>query len=54
MVHISKKCLGSLEDFYDFTRDLVCFYKDNNITPVIETEFASQEKLNSLYSFFKK
>ena len=52
-VHISKKYLCSLDDFYDFTRDLVCFYNDNNITPVIETDFASSEKLDSVYSFFR-
>ncbi len=53
-VHISEKCLSSLEDFYDFTRDLVCFYQNNNITPVIETDFASSEKLDSVYGFFSK
>jgi len=53
-VYISEKCLYSLDDFYDFTRDLVCFYKNNNITPVIETDFASSEKLDSVYSFFRK
>ena len=53
-VHISESFLYSLEDFYDFTRDLVCFYKNNNITPVIETDFLSSEKLNSVYSFFRK
>ena len=53
-VYISKKCLYSLEDFYAFTRDLVCFYKNNNITPVIETDFSSSEKLNTVYSFFRK
>ena len=53
-VHISEKCLSSLEDFYDFTRDLVCFYQNNNITPVIETDFSTPEKLDSVYSFFIK
>ena len=53
-VHISEKCLCSLDYFYEFTRDLVCFYKNNNITPVIETDFASSEKLDSVYSFFRK
>ena len=53
-VHISEKCLCSLDYFYDFTRDLVCFYKNNNIIPVIETDFASSEKLDSVYSFFRK
>jgi len=52
-VYISEKYLCSLEYFYNFTRDLVCFYKKNNITPVIETDFASSEKLNSVYSFLK-
>ena len=51
-VHISEKFLCSLDDFYDFTSDLVCFYKNNNITPVIETDFASSEKLDCVYSFF--
>ena len=52
-VHISEKFLYSLVDFYDFTRDLVCFYENNNITPVIETDFSSSEKLASVYRFFK-
>ena len=51
-VHISEKFLCSLDNFYDFTRDLVCFYKNNNITPVIETDFSSSEKLASIYSYF--
>ena len=51
-VHISENILCSLDDFHEFTRDLVCFYKNNNITPVIETDFASSEKLASIYSFF--
>jgi hypothetical protein len=53
-VHISEEYLSSLEDFYSFTRDLVVFYKNNNITPVIETDFSSSEKLDSVYSFIKK
>ena len=53
-VHISEKCLYSLEDFFDFTRDLVGFYKINNITPVIETDFSSTKKLTSVYNFLKE
>ncbi len=53
-VYISKNFLNSLDDFYQFTRDLVCFYKNNNITPVIETDFSSSEKIDSVYSFFRK
>ena len=53
-VFITEKCLYSLEYFYDFTRHLVWFYKKNNITPVIETDFSSSEKLDSIHSFFRK
>ena len=53
-VYISEQYLSSVDNFYDFTRDLVCFYKKNNITPVIETEFASSENLDLVYSFLKK
>ena len=53
-VHISEKFLYSLENFFDFTSDLVSFYKKNNITPIIETDFSSSEKLNSVYSFLQK
>ena len=52
-VYISEKYLYSLEDFYCFTSDLVNFYKNNNITPIIETDFSSSEKLDSVYSFFR-
>jgi len=52
-VHISENILCSLDDFHEFTRDLVCFYKNNNITPVIETDFGSLEKLDSVYSYFR-
>ena len=52
-VHVSEKYLSSLDEFYDFTRDLVSFYENNNITPVIETDIASSEKLDSVYSFFR-
>jgi len=52
-VYISEKFLASIDDFYVFTRDLVQFYEDNNITPVIETDFASSDKLDFIYSFFR-
>tara|TARA_B100000886_G_scaffold334734_1_gene290722 strand:- start:296 stop:1099 length:804 start_codon:yes stop_codon:yes gene_type:complete len=52
-VHISDKCLFSLDYFHYFTRDLVCFYKKNNIIPVIETDFASSKKLDSIYNLFR-
>ena len=52
-VHISEKCLCSLENFIDFTEDLVSFYKKYNITPVIESDFSSSEKLDSVYSFLE-
>ena len=53
-VHISEKCLYSLDNFLDFTSDLVSFYKKNKITPVIESDFSSSKKLDSVYSFFRK
>ena len=53
-VHISENYLCSLQNFCFFTRDLVDFYKNNNITPLIETDFSSSEKLKSVYSFFRK
>ena len=52
-VFISDSFLYSLDDFYSFTRDLVSFYKNNNITPVIETDFSSSEKLDTIYDFFR-
>jgi len=52
-VYISEKYLYALENFFDFTNDLVCFYKKNNITPVIESDFTSSEKLDSVCSFLE-
>ena len=53
-VYISEKFLNSLDDFYQFTNDLVCFYKKNNINPVVETDFSSPEKLDNVFRFFSK
>ena len=52
-VYISQNFLYALDKFFDFTTDLVSFYKKNNITPVIESDFSTSEKLDSVYSFFK-
>jgi len=52
-VYISEKCLNTLDNFFDFTNDLVGFYKKNNITPVIESDFSSAKKLDSVYSFLE-
>ena len=52
-VYISEKYLYALENFFDFTKYLVSFYKKNNITPLIETDFSSSEKLDSIYSFLE-
>ena len=52
-VYIEDRYLNSLEDFYKFTKDLVDFYFDNNIIPVIETDFTSTEKLNYIQSLIK-
>jgi len=50
-VYISEKYIYDCENFFDFTKDLVSFYKKNNITPIIESDFSSSEKLNRVYSF---
>ena len=52
-VFISEKYLNSLDDFYAFTHDLIEIYQDNNICPVIETEFYSIDKLKYIYNLFK-
>jgi len=52
-VYISEKYLFALDNFFDFTSDLVSFYKNNNINPVIESDFSSSEKLDSVYSFYE-
>ena len=52
-VYISEKCLYALDNFLDFTSDLVSFYKNNNITPLIESDFSSSEKLDCVYSFLE-
>ncbi len=52
-VYISEKCLYALDNFFDFTSDLVSFYKKNNITPVIESDFSTSEKLGSVYDFLE-
>ena len=52
-VNIHSLFLYSLDKFFDFTSDLVSFYKNNDITPVIESDFSSSEKLDSVYSFFR-
>ena len=52
-VYISEKFLYALDNFFDFTKDLISFYKNNNITPVIESDFSSSKKLDSVYSFLE-
>jgi len=52
-VYISDKYLNSLDNFFYFTNDLVSFYKENNITPLIESDFSSSEKLSSVHSFIE-
>ncbi len=52
-VYISKDYLSSLDYFYDFTRDLISFYDHYNITPVIETDASSKEKLEVILTLLK-
>ena len=51
-VYISDMYLHSLEKFNEFTYDLIGFYLENNIHPVIETECSSSEKLKKIYTLF--
>lgn len=53
-VYISDKYLNSLENFNSFTKDLIQIYLDNNICPVIETEFSSLEKLENIHTLLNK
>ena len=53
-VYISDKNLACLDNFYSFTKDLISFYIDNDITPVIETDFTSTNKLDFIKTFFKE
>ena len=52
-VYISEKFLNALDNFFDFTNDLVSFYEKNNITPLIESDFSSSNKLASVYRFLE-
>ena len=53
-VFIEEKYLSSLKLFDVFIKDLINFYIDNDIHPVIETECASINKLEQIYNYFKK
>ena len=52
-VYIGNKYLYSLEKFCCFTRELINFYDENNITPLLATEFSSSEKLNYIKGLLK-
>ena len=53
-VYISDKYLNSIECFNAFTKDLIQIYLDNNICPVIETEFSSFEKIETIHTLLNK
>ena len=52
-VYISERYLYSLEEFNKFTNDLISFYLNNNICPIIETECSSLKKLKENYPLLK-
>ena len=52
-VYIADKYTNSLKNFNEFTKDLIRFYLDNNICPVIETEFFPLSKLEEIYDLLK-
>ena len=51
-VHIADKYLYSLENFYSYTKELINFYLENKIIPVIETDFSSSKKFELINRFF--
>ncbi len=51
-VYIADQYLYSLNKFYSYTKELFSFYIDNNIMPVIETDFYSSDKLELIYRLF--
>ncbi len=51
-VYIADQYLYSLDKFYSYTKELISFYVDNNIMPVIETDFCSSDKLELIYQLF--
>ena len=53
-VYISDKYLNSLKFFNAFTKDLIQIYLDNNICPVIETDFTTLEKLETVHTLLNK
>ncbi len=52
-VYISNKYLYSVDEFHRFTKYLIDIYLENNICPVIETEFCTLEKLEVICNLFK-
>tara|TARA_A100000164_G_scaffold331585_1_gene320854 strand:+ start:1287 stop:2105 length:819 start_codon:yes stop_codon:yes gene_type:complete len=52
-VYIAEDYINSLDSFNGFTKDLIDFYLDNNICPVIETEFSPIEKLDEINTLLK-
>ena len=48
-VYISDNYINSHEKFFSFTKDLIKIYFENNVIPVIETDFYSTEKLKDIY-----
>ena len=52
-VYISDRYLYSLDNFSCFTKDLIKYYHDNNIIPVIETDFFSNKKLDHINSLLE-
>ena len=51
-VYIADQYLYSLNKFYSYTKELFSFYIDNNIIPIIETDFYSSDKLELIYRLF--
>ena len=53
-VYIAEKYINSLDYFNGFIEDLIDFYLENDIHPIIETECFTSEKLENIYNLFNK
>ena len=53
-VYIANEYINSLKSFTEFTKDLIRFYLDNNICPVIETEFFPLSKLKEINDLLER
>ena len=52
-VYLTSEFLNSLEFSYKITKEIYNIYRENNITPLIETELCSSKQFNEVKRLFK-